>query len=50
MIRFVFPLALLALAACGVDGAPRPPSEVEEAREPGLTISGSAEIGVGGTF
>lgn len=31
-------LALLALAACGVDGAPQPPT--------GMTTSGSAEMGI----
>ena len=32
-------LAFLALAACGADGAPAPPA-------PGVTMSGSAEMGV----
>ena len=32
-------LCLLALAACGVDGAPQAPAD-------GLTISGSAEMGI----
>lgn len=33
----------LALAACGVDGAPKPPA-------PGVTISGEARVGVVGTL
>jgi uncharacterized lipoprotein YmbA len=32
-------LALLTLAACGADGAP-------SAAEPGLTVSGEAQLGV----
>lgn len=33
-------LACLALAACGADGAPEKPSD------PGITISGEAQVGV----
>ncbi len=33
-------LACLALAACGADGAPEPPTK------PGITISGEAQVGV----
>lgn len=33
-------LAALALAACGADGAPEPPTKS------GLTVTGEAEIGV----
>jgi len=33
-------LSVLALAACGADGAPEPPSKA------GLTLSGDAQIGV----
>jgi hypothetical protein len=33
-------LACLALAACGADGAPEPPTKS------GITVSGDAEIGV----
>jgi hypothetical protein len=33
-------LAAFALAACGVDGAPQPPSKS------GITVSGEARIGV----
>ena len=36
-------LGLLALAACGANGAPEPV-------EPGITITGQAKIGVAGTF
>ncbi|CTQ33777.1 argininosuccinate lyase [Jannaschia rubra] len=48
MIR-LFPLLLL-LGACGVDGAPRPPSESDSPPPPGLVVSGSAEMGVTGSF
>lgn len=49
MIR-ILPLLLL-LAACGVDGPPVPPSEAEAApASPGVTLSGSAEIGVSRKF
>ncbi len=41
-------LLLLALAACGVDGPPLPPADPAPAR-PGLSISGTAEVGVSGT-
>jgi hypothetical protein len=34
-------LATLALAACGADGAPEPPSKS------GITFSGEAKIGLG---
>ena len=34
-------LAVLALAACGADGAPQPPA-------PGITLSGTAAAGVVG--
>ncbi|WP_155886769.1 argininosuccinate lyase [Actibacterium atlanticum] len=37
-------LALLALAACGADGAPERPGV-----EPGITISGTLEVGVSGS-
>lgn len=39
MSRALFLLTLLALAACGVDGAPTPP-------EKGVWLSGRAEIGI----
>jgi len=45
MIRLAFPLVFLALAACGVDGKPTPP---EPRVQKGLTISGTAEIGLVG--
>lgn len=32
-------VAFLALAACGADGAPEPPSK-------GITVSGEAQVGV----
>ncbi|CUH79858.1 hypothetical protein [Tropicibacter naphthalenivorans] len=37
-------LAMLGLAACGADGDPVRP----DAPEPGITITGTAEIGVSG--
>lgn len=37
--------ALLALAGCGADGAPEPPASKPAT---GITISGTAEIGVSG--
>ena len=40
MTRLVLLIASLALAACGADGEPQPPVE------PGVTITGEAEIGV----
>ena len=39
MMRFATILALLALAACGVDGAPKAPA-------PGVTMTGDASVGV----
>ncbi|MEM9795019.1 MAG: argininosuccinate lyase [Pseudomonadota bacterium] len=52
MIRLALIPLLFCIAACGVDGPPIPPSQVEE-REPeeartGLTITGSAEFGITG--
>ena len=40
-------LMLLALAACGIDGAPIPPGEDEprEKEETGITVSGDARLG-----
>ncbi|CUH39749.1 hypothetical protein JSE7799_02477 [Jannaschia seosinensis] len=52
MIRLI-PLALTAwLAACGVDGPPVPPSQVEDEAAPrtGPVISGSVGMGVSRTF
>lgn len=48
MIR-ILPFVLL-LTACGVDGAPVPPSDVEERPATGFTLSGSAEVGIGRRF
>lgn len=39
--------ALLVLAGCGADGPPIPPDD-RERPEPGLTVSGSVEVGVVG--
>jgi hypothetical protein len=36
----LFLLACFALAACGADGAPEPPTKS------GITVSGEAEVGV----
>lgn len=35
---------VVLLASCGVDGAPTPPAE------PGLTVTGTARIGVSGSL
>jgi predicted small lipoprotein YifL len=45
VIRAAFLLSLLALAACGVDGAPVPPA-AKTTPPPGLSISGEARVGV----
>ncbi|WP_167766944.1 hypothetical protein [Jannaschia formosa] len=48
-MRLLPAVLLVLLGACGVDGPPVPPSEVEEeARRSGVTVTGSAEIGVSG--
>ncbi len=41
---------LFALAACGVDGPPVAPSDPEPTPEPGVTVTGTAKVGVVGTF
>lgn len=46
-IRLAF-LALLALAACGVDGAPEPPDGAKPGVK-GITITGDARFGVYGS-
>ena len=48
IVGFVAILPFLALAACGVDGPPVPPKDVEERPEPGVRISGSVSMGVTG--
>lgn len=47
MIRAAIPLLALLLAACGADGEPQP---VRGGAGSGVTISGTATIGVGGRF
>jgi len=42
-MRVLILLSILALAACGADGAPEPV-------EPGISITGQVEIGVAGTL
>jgi len=42
MTRFAL-LSLLALAACGAGGPPLPPTPVVQ---PGITLSGSATMGI----
>ncbi|MFT3690423.1 hypothetical protein [Paenirhodobacter sp.] len=44
MKAVVFLAALAALAACGIDGPPRAPSQTK----PGLSVSGEARMGVVG--
>lgn len=48
MIRAACLIAALALAACGVDGAPVPPSGKATTPPPGLSVSGEARLGVVG--
>lgn len=47
-MRFIVILSILALAACGVDGAPERPERA--APSPGLAISGTASVGVSGSL
>ena len=48
MIRMVtLCLAALTLAACGVDGAPTRPTDDTPAK-PGVSVTGTAEIGIAG--
>jgi predicted small lipoprotein YifL len=51
-MRLAVIVATLVLAGCGVDGPPVPPSQVEEEARTatGLTLSGSAEFGISGSF
>ena len=41
---------LLLLVACGVDGPPVAPEEPEAPFETGISVTGSAEIGVSGAL
>lgn len=43
-------LALMGLAACGVDGAPIAPEPEDGARTPIVVIGGDARIGVVGSL
>ncbi|WP_375689030.1 hypothetical protein [Pseudooceanicola sp. LIPI14-2-Ac024] len=43
-------LTLALLAACGVDGAPVPPTRSSATPANGVTISGEARVGVVKTF
>lgn len=43
-------IALLALAACGVDGPPVRPGTDAETPPPGLTVSGEGRLGVVSTL
>jgi hypothetical protein len=51
MTRLLIPV-LIALAGCGVDGPPIPPSEAREGEEPtprgSILISGSVSAGIVG--
>lgn len=40
-------LSLLTLAACGVDGAPKPPPQ--SPTQPGMTVEGKASVGIVGS-
>jgi len=42
-MRALIILSLVALAACGADGAPEPV-------EPGISVTGQVKIGVAGTL
>lgn len=46
MIRLSFVAAVLALSACGVDGAPKRPVEKPLQQQLGVSVSGDARIGV----
>ena len=46
MIRAGALIAILALAACGVDGPPTPPKAEATPSTSGITISGEAALGV----
>ena len=45
MLKRLAPLMLVLLAACGIDGDPIPP-DTEAGPNPGLTVTGDAQIGV----
>lgn len=47
-MRYLAILSILALTACGVDGAPDRPEPA--GITPGVSITGTAEIGVSGSF
>ena len=47
-MKFLALIALAALAACGVDGPPERP--VDEKPQPGVTVSGEAQIGMQATL
>jgi predicted small lipoprotein YifL len=47
-MRALVLLLALGLTACGVDGPPVPPSEVEDEPRTGITVTGSAEFGIRG--
>ena len=45
--RILLAALLLALAGCGADGPPVPPTDTPHP-EPGVTVSGTASVGVVG--
>ena len=47
-MRTLLLMAVAALAACGVDGPPERP--VEPKPQPGVTVSGEAQIGMQATL
>lgn len=46
VMRFLLALSLALLAACGADGPPVAPSQA--ATPPGVSVSGTAKIGIVG--
>ena len=50
MKPLVLMMALLTLAACGVDGEPQRPGGAQASPQTGLTISGDARFGVTKTY
>ena len=45
-MRVIAVLSCLALVACGADGPPERPKPEDETPPPGISVTGSASIGV----